>query len=778
MNVTISTILPAFLEFDDLPLWVFIVAGVVLLAAIYYFRYGLLVRLPIWLLTHTLYRIKVYGLENLPEKGPFLLVSNHVSHIDAGLILAATKRPVRFLVWAPYMRLPGLRWLLQFGKVIPIRGTAGPRAIIEALRTAGEALAKGDIVCIFAEGGITRTGFLLPFQRGFEHIVKHTPVPIVPVCLDHVWGSVFSFQGRRFFWKRPKRIPYTAYVNFGTPLPATATPFEVRQAIQHLSAESAIRRSCERPLVHRQFVRRAVRHPLRSCIVDTTNQKKPVLKYGETLAGAKILLKLLRPVLGDDPIIGVWLPPSGGAALTNIVLAFLGKTVVNLNYTATATVVQSAIRQCGITKVITSKLFCLKVELDAGPGVDVIYLEDFRKKVSTWMRIKAIASVLFFPGFIQERWILGLGKHKPDDLLTIIFSSGSTGEPKGIMLTHRNIAANAESMIQAIDPGPKDRLLGILPFFHSFGFSVTLWVPLEVGASVLYHPNPLQAREIGEYCHKYQCTIFLSTPTFLRSFIKRCEPGDFASLRLLMCGAEKLPPAVAKEFKAKFGVEALEGYGCTELSPAAAANVPNFQQGSVRQIGNKPGTIGLPLPGVAARIVDKDTLQPLGPNQEGLLLIHGANIMKGYLGKDDATKQKIIDGWYVTGDLGFLDEDGFITITGRVERFAKVGGEMVPLEKIEDEIQSILKTSDRMCAVTSVPDAKKGERIVVLYLSSDGFDVQKIWQQLLERGLPTIYIPGPKDFFAVTEIPVLGSGKLDLTKCKQKALEVTGNGQS
>jgi acyl-[acyl-carrier-protein]-phospholipid O-acyltransferase/long-chain-fatty-acid--[acyl-carrier-protein] ligase len=471
-------------------------------------------------------------------------------------------------------------------------------------------------------------------------------------------------------------------------------------------------------------------------------------------------------------MVGLWIPPSVGGALANIVVACLGKTAVNLNYTATTPVVQSAIRQCGIRKVLTSLLFMAKVPLDPGPDVELIFLENFRKKITTWKRLRGLASVLLLPTFVQERWLLKLGGHTVADLATVIFSSGSTGEPKGVMLTHGNIAANVESMIQAIDPGPRDCLFGILPFFHSFGYSVTLWVPLQVGTSSLFFPNPLQAKEIGELCRKHRCTIFLSTPTFLRSFLKRCEPGDFSSLRLLMCGAEKLAMSVAEEFKKKFGVQPYEGYGCTELAPAAAANVPDFEKRNIRQIAHKPGTIGLPLPGQAARIIHRETHQPLPPGEEGLLLFYGANVMKGYLGRDDLTRSKILDGWYITGDLARMDEDGFITITGREERFAKIGGEMVPLEKVEEELHAILNTNERLCAVTAIPDVRKGERIVVLHLPLNGLDVQKVWQELNNRGLPNIYIPGPRDFFQVSELPILGSGKLDLKKCKETALEL------
>src|SRR5262249_12504675 len=233
-----------------------------------------------------------------------------------------------------------------------------------------------------------------------------------------------------------------------------------------------------------------------------------------------------------------------------------------------------------------------------------------------------------------------------------------------------------------IDPGPRDRLLGILPFFHSFGYTVTLWVPLQVGASLVYHADPRQGKEIGELCKKYRCTIFLTTPTLLRFCARRAEPDDFKTVRILMLGAEKMPPGLAQEFKEKFGVQPLEGYGCTELSPAAVVNVPDWENNGTRQIGNKPGTIGQPLPGIAASIVDPETWKPMPTGQPGMLLIYGGSVMEGYLGKPEATREAIRDGWYVTGDIAKYDDDGFITITDRLSRFSKIGGEMVPHQKI------------------------------------------------------------------------------------------------
>jgi acyl-[acyl-carrier-protein]-phospholipid O-acyltransferase/long-chain-fatty-acid--[acyl-carrier-protein] ligase len=724
----------------------------------------------LWLVTHSIYRLRVTGRDHVPAQGAALLVCNHVSYIDWFLILAAQRRSIRFVIWAPYAQMYVLRHILRWLRVIPIDGSAGPRAIVKALHAASDALAAGEVVCIFAEGGLTRNGFLLPFHRGFEQIVKRTPAPIVPVCLDHVWGSVFSYHRGKMFWKWPQVLPYPVSVGFGAPLPPTTSAAEVRLVIQKLSADSALARTAERKAVHRMFVRNAARHPFRPCFCDSNS--KDMLNYGKALAGAILIAKQLKPILGDAKMVGVWLPSSVGGALANIALALLGKTAVNLNYTAGPETVRSAIRQCNIRHVLTSRLFLSKgVKL---PDPDqAVYLEDFRKTITPLQRVLTFLSVVVLPGFVLDRLILGLQHHKIDDLATIIFSSGSTGEPKGVMLTYQNVMSNAESVIQTIDLNHNDRVLGMLPFFHSFGYTVTLWLPLLISASTVYHPDPRQAKEIGELCRNFRCTLMLSTPTFLRFFHRRCDAGDFATLRILVCGAEKLPPTLAKDFREKFGVMPLEGYGCTELSPVATVNVPDVEIGGRKQIGNRPGSIGQPLPGVAGRIVHPETRETLPIGQEGLLLIFGANVMKGYLDKPELTAQVIQDGWYVTGDIAKFDEDGFLTITGRLSRFAKVGGEMVPLEKIEDELHGCLETSERLCAVSAVPDEKRGERLVVLHLPLNGVSVKQLCDKLGDKGLPNLWLPGERDFYPVTEMPILGSGKLDLKRLKDLALELT-----
>jgi acyl-[acyl-carrier-protein]-phospholipid O-acyltransferase/long-chain-fatty-acid--[acyl-carrier-protein] ligase len=726
----------------------------------------------LWLVTHSIYWLRVTDRHKIPATGPALLVCNHVSYIDWFLLRAASPRPIRFIVWAGWTRHRILGPLLRWTDSIPIDGQSGPRAIVKSLRAAGDALKAGEVVCIFAEGCLTRTGFMLRFHRGFEQIVKHAPVPIVPVCLDHMWGSVFSYRGGKVLWKAPLRLPYPVAIAFGDPMPPTANAAEVRLAVQQLSADCAIR-STDRRTVHRQFMRIAAKYPLRSCFIDTTGLKPRTLSYGKACAAAMLLAKWLSGRLDGNKLVGVWLPSSVGGALANIALSFLGRTTVNLNYTAGEDALRSAIKQSQLRQVVTSKRFLERMPFEVGEGVELILLEDAAPTISAVAKTLAFLKVLLLPGWLLDR-LAGLHRHSLDDVATIIFSSGSTGEPKGVMLSHRNIAANTETMASAIDVNKHDRLLGVLPFFHSFGYTVTFWTPMQVGASAVYHPDPRQAEKVGELCRAHECTIFLGTATFLRFYMRKCKPDDFRTLRLLVCGAEKLPVPLAKDFDAKFGVMPLEGYGCTELSPVVAANVPDREVNGVKQIGNKPGTVGQPLPGVSVRIDHPETGKTLPPGEEGLVLVRGANVMIGYLGRPDLTAEKVRGGWYDTGDVGRVDEDGFLTLTGRLSRFAKIAGEMIPLERVEEELQAVLGTSERLVAVTAVPDEKRGERIVVLHLPlPEGTDVRSLAKGLGERGLPNLWVPGERDFFGVKELPILGTGKPDLRKIRQTAIELT-----
>lgn len=723
----------------------------------------------IWVVVKLFYRVRVRGLENLPRQGPALLVCNHVSWLDGLFLYMHSPRPVRFLVWAPFAKVPVLRVLLKFVRAIPIAGEGGPRTVVQALRAASEALKNGEVVGIFAEGALTRNGQLMPFRRGFEQILKKSPAPVIPVALDRLWGSIFSHERQTLFWKWPKQIPYPVTLMIGEPMPATSEAWQVRQAVQKLLADAFNVRKRDRKPAHRQFVRMACRHPFRKCFIDPT-PKGLRLKNLEVLTAATLFAKKLKPKLGEVPMVGVLLPTTVGGALANIALALLGKTPVNLNYTASIESILSCVKQCDIRHMVTARAFRSRFNFDFGPNVTIIDLEDVKAEVTSRERTLTFLTLLLMPGFVTEYFYLGLGRHSIDDLSTIIFSSGSTGDPKGVMLTQHNIVSNCEQVLMAVQITHRDTLLAALPFFHSFGFTISLWLPLLVGATAVYYPDPRQAKDIGDACREFKCTLFIATPTFLRFYIRRCEKEDFASIRMLITGAEKLPVNLAKEFEQKFGFLPFEGYGCTELSPTVSVNLPDVETDGVKQIGRKLGTIGQPLPGIAVKVVDPVSLELLPPNTEGMLMVYGPNVMKGYLHRPEQTQEAIRDGWYITGDLAKIDEDGFITITDRLSRFSKIAGEMVPHQRVEEEIHTILATTDRWCAVTGVPDEKKGEKLVVLHLPPTETSVADLVAKLNQSGLPNLWLPDARAFHQVAEMPVLGSGKLDLQKVKKLAL--------
>jgi acyl-[acyl-carrier-protein]-phospholipid O-acyltransferase / long-chain-fatty-acid--[acyl-carrier-protein] ligase len=502
-------------------------------------------------------------------------------------------------------------------------------------------------------------------------------------------------------------------------------------------------------------------------LADTSGQ---VMTGGSLLMRSLILRRLLlREVLANDEThVGLILPPSAGGVLANAALTLACRVTVNLNYTVSAGVMNSCIRQAGIRHVLTSRRVMEKLDykLDAEP----VYLEELREKVSLADKVSAVLRTYVLPTALVERQ-LGLTRLKPDDVLTVIFTSGSTGEPKGVMLTHRNIGSNIEAFDQLVRLDDHDVLAGVLPFFHSFGYTTTLWTMLALPPKAVYHYDPRDARRVGEMCGKHRATIIIATPTFLRFYLKRCQPEDFASLEVVLAGAEKLPAELCDAFERKFGVRPVEGYGATELSPVAAVNVPASRSHHNTMSMAKEGTVGRPLPGVKAKIVDPETGRELGMNEPGMLWVSGPNVMRGYLGQPEKTAAVVRDGWYKTGDIALLDDEGFLQITGRESRFSKLGGEMVPHLLIEESIQRLIGAGDDelKVAVTAVPDSRKGERLIVLHtaLSQTPDEIRK---GLSQAGLPNLWIPSADSFCEVAEIPVLGTGKVDLKALANVAL--------
>jgi len=709
----------------------------------------------------------VAGGENVPLEGPVLLVSNHVSFIDAILVTMANQRLVRFLMLRQYYELPVANWLFRAMGCIPVSSGDGPKALVESFRRAREFMLSGEAVCIFAEGGISRHGQMQRFKKGFERMVDGVDVPIVPVHLDSVWGSLFSFSEGKLLFKRPRRIPYRVTVSFGKPLKSTATAFEVRQAILELGAEAFGHRLADSPPLPLAFARQAKRCRFGAGVSDSTGTRLGGLS---TLVGAHLLGGALEPMLEGQERVGVLLPPSVPGALANYGLSLRGKVPINLNYTASKDVVDACLAKADVATVVTSRKFVEKLGWE--PGGRKIYLEDVAPAISPVKKALTFAAFLVAPCAVLERTAFRKARGSLDRVATIMFTSGSTGMPKGVMLTHANILANVHAVAQVIQLTPEDCMLGVLPFFHSFGFTVTLWLPACLGMGAAYHFSPLDSRVIGALAEKRRATMLLGTPTFMLAWMRRIEPAQFKTLRYAVVGAEKLREEVAKAFAEKYGVTPLEGYGATELSPVASCNIPDIDWPGNKQVGTKLGTVGMPLPGVFMKVVDPDTGVELGPDAPGLLLVKGPNVMKGYLGDEAKTREVIRDGYYVTGDIAKIDEDGFVCLTDRLSRFSKVGGEMVPHIKVEESLHEALGVVDQTFIVAAVPDDKRGERLVVLYKGA--VDLDALLKKVLESGLPKLWIPEKANFHPVEEFPLLGSGKVDFQKLKAEARRLEG----
>lgn len=722
------------------------------------------IRFLAWLATHTAYKIHVHQRHHLPEKGGALLTPNHVSWIDGLLLVAISSRPIRLIITGDLVTKWWARGLAKIMGAIPI--SRNPKAARKAVETAREALNDGELVCIFPEGGISHSGTLQKFRSSTLDVLKGTSAPIVPVYLDELWGSIFTYRGGRFFWKWPSLWSRKVSIWFGKPLPQPHDIHELRQAVQELGADAVSGRKERTMVLPRMMLRKCRKSLFRFKMADTTGAE---LTGGTLLMRTMILRRLLlREVLQhDERYVGILIPPTAGAVITNAAVTLAGRVAVNLNYTVSNEIMNACIHKAGIRHVLTTKKVLEKFdfELDA----EVVLLDDFKEKVTTTDKLAGVALAYATPLPILER-LLGVHKMTGDDELTVIFTSGSTGVPKGVVLTNHNIGSNVAAIDQVVHLNRDDTLLGILPFFHSFGYMVTLWTVLGLDVRCVYHTNPQEARQISKLAGKYAVSVVLATPTFLRLYLKRCQPEDFTNLDIVVAGAEKLPTELCDAFEEKFGVRPVEGYGATELSPLVSVNVPPTRS-QTKETDCLEGSVGRPVPGVTAKTVDPDTFEDLPIGTAGMLLIKGPNVMRGYMGDDAKTAEVVKDGWYVTGDIAVVDQHGFITITGRLSRFSKMGGEMVPHENIEKAIQKFVEDDDDediRAAVTAVGDAKKGERLVVMHKPLKQTP-QEICEHLKSLGLPNLWIPSADSFIEVEKIPVLGTGKLDLKGLKELA---------
>lgn len=720
-----------------------------------------LVRLICVLLTRLCYRIKVTGIENLPADKSALLVCNHVSFVDPLLLAATQQRRIRFVMDRDFYNIWWLRPICKLMKVIPISTQDGPKQIVSSLKQARRAMDEGFMICIFAEGALTRNGMLRSFRPGFERIVKSSSYKIIPAYIGGAWGSIFSYHHGRPLSRLPEKFPYPVSIHFGKAMPADSSAEQIRQKVTELSCDYFDGLKPARKSLANHFVRTARSNWRKRCISDTTGKR---LNYGQTLVSTVALSNKIKEITTKQDKVGILLPSSGAGALANLTVAMLGKVSVNLNYTASEQATKMAIEQCGIKTIISSRGFLEQSgNIKTLPGI--VFIEDIVSQIQWSAKLRAYLKAIFLPCSF-------LAKSKgfsADCLATIIYSSGSSGKAKGIMLSHHNILSNIQAVKMVFKINPDDDVCGVLPLFHSFGYTCTFWLPLISGVSVSFATNPLDAKAVGKIASENKATLLFAAPSFLLNYTRRVQREDFATLRFIMVGAEKLKQRIADCFEDKFGIRPMEGFGTTELSPVVSLNLHHFESAGSYQVGNKQGTVGHPIPGVAVRIIDIESSEPLPLGHEGLITVKGPNVMLGYLGMEKETREVLKDGWYNTGDIGCIDEDGFLKITDRLSRFSKIAGEMVPHLGIEEAYHNALETEERLVAVTSIPDAKKGEELVVLHLDRAG-GPDKLHEIITKSELPNIWKPRRDNYIRIEEIPALGSGKLDIMKLKKIAL--------
>lgn len=731
-----------------------------------------LVRYVIFFIVSKFYKIDVYGLDHLPSTGGVLLLGNHSSYIDWALIQIASPRPVRFVMERSIYETWYLKALLKAVGVIPI-SRGGSKGAIESVK---QALNDGEVVALFPEGYLSRNGQLGTFQKGFEKAIEGTNAIIVPFYLRGLWGTVTSYatsQYKKLSYHRWRR----ASMSYGTPLPTEATAAEVKQAVFNLSISAWKNFTSTLDTIAVEWLRRAKSKGNDFAIADSSGKQ---LSHHQAIAAVWFLARKIRPQVKNSQNIGLLLPTSLGGALANLATWTMNKTAVNLNYTASSDSVQHAITQAEIKHVITSRLFLKRLASKGFPldelleNLTVFYLEDLLKHSKRAIVLNLLA-IKLLPFFIIKPWMLKLG-HRVNQVAAILFSSGSEGKPKGIELTHQNLLGNAKQVSSVANVEDSDVILASLPLFHAFGLTVTLIMPLVEGIPVVCHPDPRDAVAIGKLAYRYQATLMAGTSTFFGFYCrhKRMHPLMLKSLRLVIAGAEKLSPQVREAFKQKFGVDIYEGYGTTEVAPVASSNLPDIINPDDLHVhvANKIGTVGLPVPGTCFRVVDPETYQDLPIGDEGMVLIGGTQVMRGYLQDPEKTKQVLIHqqntDWYVTGDKGKLDEDGFLTIVDRYSRFAKVAGEMISLASAEQTITDALKEIKELEIMTiAIPDPKKGESIVLLY--NQNIKPEDLLEKLRVAKIPTLMMPSQAIY--VTEIPKLGSGKSDYGSAKRLVLE-------
>ncbi len=752
------------------------VVAVVALVGCCYTIYQLPHSLTRFVLTFILsgqYRVTVQGMKNMPAKGGVLLLGNHVSWIDWAIVQIASPRPVRFVMIRNIYERWYLKWFLDLFKCIPIEAGARSR---KSLGAVAEALNNGEVVCLFPEGAISRSGHLGEFRKGYEVACDKADasVVILPFYLRGLWGSQFSRSSERMKKSGPKFLRRDLVVAFGKPLDKN-TPVDIlKRRVLDLSISSWQEHVDNLPTITSAWIETVKKRSSATSIVDVMTSRE--ISGSQSLVGATALARRIQQNSTEQNV-GVLMPTSAGGVLVNMATLLLGKTVVNLNYTASPQSMASAITQADIKTIYTSKRFIKKL---ADRGIDftedfakvsIIYLEDIADSISLPEKLLRLIAIKLLPTFILKRLLCK--KQNSADIAAILFSSGSEGIPKGVCLTHRNIMANVKQISDVLNMKDNDTVMANLPLFHAFGLTVTQFLPLIEGMPMVCHPDPTDTLAAAKAIAKYRATLLFGTSTFLRLYVRNNKVNKLMldSIRFVIAGAERMQPEIAASFKEKFNIDIYEGYGATETTPVASVNLQDKLSIDdwKTQICNKKGSVGMPLPGTSCKVVDPSTREELPTGEAGMILIGGAQVMQGYLNNPEKTAEVIHQTddvrWYITGDKGYIDEDGFLFIIDRYSRFAKIGGEMVGLSYLENMIKEIVNDEELQLVAVNLPDAKKGERIIIL--SETELDPVALKEKLLALGVSPLAIPAA--YKKIEAVPMLGSGKTNFSAAKVMA---------
>ena len=719
------------------------------------------------------YQIRVLGVQNIPNDGPILLVGNHHSFIDWAMVQMASPRPLTIATSKDHFEKWYLRSLLKRMGVIRYDS----RHQESAMERIHEALLEGRAVVLFPTGEVSKSPHVEPFAVDYSKAVEGTEAQVLPFYIQGLWGSNYSYSGSDMYGASAERVVTVA---FGDPIPADTPPNDVRAIVRNISINAwSYAVSFVHPIAD-SWIRTYKRHVKNGPAIYNPDGGH---FSGYKLMGAVMAFsRLLKKMLHDkEQNVGIMLPPSPAGIIVNLALWMLGKTNVNLNYTSSVDNVKHCCERADVSTVITSRQFIdklkrrgndySKIESDK---VRLFYAEDLMKEIPKAKIASLIVFCMFAPSWLIK--MLFRKRTSIDDIAAIVFSSGSEGTPKGVMLSHRNLMGNIQQLACIFNVTKNDVMLSELPLFHSFGLTVTTLLNLTEGSPCVAVADPTDVKTMARVCAEFRVSALVATPTFLRAFTisRYVHPMALKHVRIIIAGAEALRPELTTAFRLKFGKEIFEGYGCTETAPVASTNTENTLHSDymTMQVNNKPGTVGMALPGSEFLIVDPDTNEPLPTGEAGMILIGGCQVMVGYLKDPDRTASVTVDingkRYYRTGDKGYLDEDGFLTIVDRYSRFAKLGGEMISLGAVEKKIQDTPVLAGCDYAVTSIPDSAKGEKIILLYQGEK--EPSTVISELRGSGIPPLMVPSAA--FNVEKMPKLGSGKTDFTAAKKMAKEL------